>query len=576
MLAPERGNHVGLPLQVAPRESGEGTELTEPQGWRKIRRALISVWDKTGLDDFVRALHGFGVELISTGNTQKAIEAAGVPVRAVSEATGSPEMLDGRVKTLHPKIHGGLLAVRDNPDHMRQVEEHGIPLIDLVVSNLYPFERTVADPNVELATAVEMIDIGGPCMVRAAAKNSRDVAIVTEAEQYAAVLQEMREHEGSVSLELRQRLALAAFRHTAHYDAAIVNFLTGRETSEEDPLPAVFAPSFEKISGLRYGENPHQKAAFYGHVGAAEPGLPGAQQLHGKELSFNNLLDLSNALNSARLFEEPTAIIIKHLNPCGAASAATLAEAFELALLSDPQSAFGSVIGFNRVVDAETASRMGSEEYLREVIEPRYRAESGDEDSILLPAFAECVIAPGYTDEALEVLKRLKGLRVMLLADFDPPARREALELRQVPGGLLLQQQDLEFTPPSEWRIVTDKRPTPEQMKALEFADKIAKCIKSNVIVLCQGTATVGVGAGQMSRIDSARIAARRAGQRAAGSVLASDAMFPARDGLDEAAKTGAVAMIQPGGSIRDDEVIAAANEHGIAMVMTGRRHFWH
>ena len=543
---------------------------------RKIRRALVSLYDKTGLEDFARALHDLGVQLISTGNTQRTIEAAGVPVTAVSDVTGFPEMLDGRVKTLHPKIHGGLLAIRDNAEHMAQLKEHGIGPIDMVVSNLYPFERTVADPDVALADAVEMIDIGGPCMVRAAAKNFHDVAIVTEAEQYGEVLEEMRQNDGAVSHELRQRLALAAFRQTARYDAAITNFLTQRVGADEDGLPKIFAPTFEKISGLRYGENPHQQAAFYVHPGAAEPGLPQAEQLHGKELSFNNLLDLSNALNAARAFEEPTAIIIKHINPCGAASADTLAQAYEDALLSDPQSAYGSVVGLNRVVDAEIANRMGSEEYLREVVEPRYREETGDEESVILPAFAECVVAPGYTDEALQILRRLKNLRIMLLEDFDPPGRKEGLEFRQVPGGLLVQQQDVSFVPPDEWQMPTARKPTPEQVEALAFADKIARCVKSNVIVLCRGTKTVGVGAGQMSRIDSCRIATRKAGKRAAGSALASDAMFPARDGLDEAAKTGAVAIIQPGGSIRDDEVIAAADEHGLAMVLTGRRHFWH
>ncbi len=566
--------------QVWPRAEngvpGGVTALSESGELRKIKRALVSVWDKTGIAAFAKALHEFGVEIISTGNTLKAIAAAGVPVRAVSDVTGFPEMLDGRVKTLHPKIHGGLLAVRENEQHMQELAEQGIGLIDLVVSNLYPFERTVADPDVDLAEAVEMIDIGGPCMVRAAAKNFRDVTIVTDAADYETVLADLKAHDGAVTYDTRARLALKAFQHTAQYDAAITNFLTARIGPDDTGFPAIFCPSFKRRKITRYGENPHQPGAFFEEIGGAEPGLAGAVQLHGKELSFNNLLDLSNALNAVRSFDEPTAIIIKHINPCGAASAETLAQAYEDALLSDPQSAFGSVIGLNRVVDADTASRMGSEEHLRAVIEPQYREASGDTESIILPAFAECVIAPGYTDEALEILKRQKNLRIMLLEDFDPPGRQAAWDFRQVPGGLVLQKPDLYFKPPAEWQVVTEKRPTAEQMKALAFADKIAKFVKSNVIVLCQGTKTVGIGAGQMSRIDSARIAARRAGQRAAGSVLASDAMFPARDGLDEAAKTGAVAIIQPGGSKRDEEVIAAANEHGIAMVLTKTRHFWH
>jgi phosphoribosylaminoimidazolecarboxamide formyltransferase/IMP cyclohydrolase len=416
-------------------------------------------------------------------------------------------------------------------------------------------------------------------MIRSSAKNFASVAVICNPARYPQVLEEMRAQDGEITLDLRRRLALEAFAHTAQYDAAIAGYLARQIAGEDSAFPPLFTPWFEKVGGdLRYGENPHQAGALYRDVRSAEIGLAGATQHQGKELSFNNLLDASAALKAARDFEAPTAIIIKHLNPCGAASAATLAEAYADAWVCDPVSAFGSVMAFNRVMDGATADRIGSDEYLRDVIVPRYREETGDQESTVLSAFPEVVIAPGYEAEALESLKRIKSLRVLEVPDFRGPATGECdLDLRKVPGGLLLQDEDTGIATAADLRVVTEKQPTAEELESLIFADRIAKHIKSNTIVLVKGTRTVGVGAGQMSRVDSAMIAARKAGTRARGSVMASDAMFPARDGLDAAAgATGAVAVIQPGGSVRDEEVIQAANEHGIAMVLTGMRHFRH
>jgi len=542
----------------------------------RIKRALVSVSDKSGIVDFCRALADMEVQILSTGGTMRALQEAGVPVTAVEDYTGFPEMMDGRVKTLHPKIHGGLLALRDNPEHMAQAEQNGVEMIDMVVVNLYPFEETIAREGTTLEEAVEQIDIGGPSMVRSAAKNFRDVTIVPSPQYYDRVLEEMRANNGETTLETRRELAVAAFEMTCRYDAAISSYLREQFTGEAG-FPTIIAPKFRKIADLRYGENPHQQAALYQDLGAHEPGVAGAVQLHGKELSFNNYLDLTAALEAARDFEEPTAIIIKHLNPCGAASADTLAQAFEDAYTADPVSAFGSVLGFNRVVDVKTAKCIFNNDWLEEVIKPRFYEESGLTDVTIIGAFVEAIIAPGYEPEALEILKnRSKNIRLMLLKDFAPDSRRRDLDMRSIPGGMLVQNRDYETVMPEDWRIVTKVKPTDEQIRSMIFADRIAKHVKSNAIVLVQGTHVVGCGAGQMSRVDSAIIAARKAGARAQGAVLASDAMFPARDGLDAAAATGCSAIIQPGGSRRDEEVIAAADEHGIAMVMTGMRHFWH
>jgi len=518
------------------------------------------VYDKAGLGELVRGLAAFGVRILSTGGTLRAIREAGVEATPVEEHTGFPEMMDGRVKTLHPKIHGGLLCLRSNPEHMAQAEKHGVEMIDLVVCNLYPFEATIAQPGVTIEEAVEQIDIGGPSMIRSSAKNFASVAVICNPARYAQVLEEMRLHDGEVTPELRRQLALEAFTHTAKYDAAIANYLAEQlRGPSDDRFPPLFTPWYEKVGGdLRYGENPHQAGALYRDVRSTEVGLAGATQHQGKELSFNNLLDASAALKAARDFEAPTAIIIKHLNPCGAASADTLAQAYEDAWVCDPVSAFGSVMAFNRVMDKQTADMIGNNDFLQGTIVPRYREETGDEESTVLSAFPEVVIAPGYEPEALESLKRVKSLRVLEVPDFGGPASGKCdYDLRKAPGGILLQDEDMGIAARDDMRVVTKKQPTAEEMESLVFAERIAKHIKSNTIVLVKGTRTVGVGAGQMSRVDSA--------------------MIPARDGLDAAAgATGAVAVIQPGGSVRDEEVIQAANEHGIAMVLTGMRHFRH
>ncbi len=542
----------------------------------KIQRALVSVSDKTGVVEFCKALAEMDVAILSTGGTMKALAEAGVPVTAVEDHTGFPEMMNGRVKTLHPKIHGGLLALRDNADHMAQAEANDVAMIDMVVVNLYPFEQTIAKEGTTLEEAVEQIDIGGPSMVRSASKNFRDVTIVCNPDHYETVLAEMSAGDGETTLETRRMLAMEAFEMTCRYDAAISGYLREQFTGD-DQFPTVIAPKLRKVNELRYGENPHQSAALYQDVNAAEPGVAGAVQLHGKELSFNNYLDLTAALEAARDFDDPTAIIIKHLNPCGAASADTLAEAFEDAYTSDPVSAFGSVLGFNRVVDMELAEIIFNNDWIDEVIKPRFYDESGKTDVSVIGAFVEAIIAPGYEPDALARLKkRSKNIRLMLLEDFCPDSRTKDLDIRTIPGGALAQDRDYMSVPAADFKVVTKAQPTEEQLKSLVFGDRVAKHVKSNAIVLIQGTRLVGAGAGQMSRVDSCIIAARKAGNRAKGAVLASDAMFPARDGLDAAAATGCAAILQPGGSMRDDEVIEAADEHGIPMVMTGMRHFWH
>ncbi|MHB8994395.1 MAG: bifunctional phosphoribosylaminoimidazolecarboxamide formyltransferase/IMP cyclohydrolase [Armatimonadota bacterium] len=545
---------------------------------RKIKRAIVSVSDKTGVVEFARGLHEMGVEILSTGGTRRQIADAGIPVRAVEDYTGFPEIMDHRVVTLHPKVHGGLLAVRDKEMHMQEAQQHGIEMIDMVVINLYPFQQTVAKEGVTLADAVENIDIGGPAMLRASAKNHKYVAVVCSPSFYDDILAEMKSNGGAVSQQTRQKLALETFALTGQYDAAISQYLSSAFAEQESFFPKYLAPWYVKQGeDLRYGENPHQEAAVYAQLGAHEPGLARAEKLSGeRELSFNNYLDLTAAMEAARDFDEPTAIVIKHLNPCGAASAATLAEAFADAWSSDPISAFGGVLGFNRVVDVETAKMIGNAEFLQDVIAPRYREESGDLESTILAAFVEAVIAPGYEPEALEILTHKKNMRVMVQPDFKPSERTQDFDMKRIPGGMVVQTPDAQSVRKLDLKVATKNQPTPEQIESLLFADKIAKHVKSNAIVLVQGTRLVGCGAGQMSRVDSAMIAARKAGLRAAGSVLASDAMFPARDGLDAVATTGAVAVIQPGGSKRDEEVIEAANEHGLVMVMTGMRHFWH
>ena len=517
----------------------------------KIKLALISVSDKSGIVEFARGLHEMGVEMISTGNTKKAIAEAGIPVKDISEYTGFPEMMNGRVKTLHPKVHGGLLALRDNPEHMRVAAEHGIRMIDMVVVNLYPFEATTAKPGVTLEDAIENIDIGGPSMVRSAAKNYRSVAIVTSPARYDRILQEMREHGGAVTDRTRAELAVEAYTLTAGYDTAISSWLR-KHMLGETGLPAALAFRGEKQQDVRYGENPHQAAAFYRTAGVTPYGLAAAQVLQGKELSFNNYLDLEAVLSGVREFTEPTAYIVKHTSPCGVASHPLLAQAYRDALECDPLSAFGGIVGLNRTVDAETAQAMleGMAKY----------------------GFLECILAPAFSAEAREMLAAKKNLRLLELSDL---CAQDAYDFKRVTGGFVVQQPDT-LTDPTELKVVTKVALTPEQLAELRFAWRVMKTTKSNAIVYAKGTKTVGIGGGLYSRVDANKLAAEKAGARARGAVLASDAFFPAVDNIEVAHTAGIVAIIQPGGSIKDQDVIAACDQYAIAMVFTGVRHFKH
>ena len=512
----------------------------------KIKRALISVSDKSGIVEFAQKLHQLGVEIVSTGGTFKTLAAAQIPAIYVTEVTGFPEILDGRVKTLNPYIHGGILAVRDNPEHLAALEEHGIRGIDLVVVNLYPFRQTIAKPGVSLEEAVENIDIGGPAMIRAAAKNFRDVTVVVNPERYASLLEQLAEN-GESDAAFRMMLAREAYSHTAEYDACISNYL--RSAAGETEMPDTLHLVYEKTQSLRYGENPHQAAAFY--LDRLNPvwGVGAAKQLHGKELSFNNIVDLEAAYQIVRDFANPAVAIIKHTNPCGTAQAETIAEAYQMALDADPVSAFGGIIGLNNEVDAATAEKMSS-------------------------LFIEAIIAPGYTPEALEILTKKANLR-LLQADFSDKGRSDR-EIKCVSGGALMQERDLFTAPQQEMRVVTKAEPTKEEWQELLLAWNVVKHVKSNAIVVSKNGATLGVGAGQMNRVGAAGIALTQAGEQAVGAVLASDAFFPFRDTIDAAAAAGIKAIIQPGGSMRDAESIAAADEHGIAMVFTGVRHFKH
>ncbi|MFN2586819.1 MAG: bifunctional phosphoribosylaminoimidazolecarboxamide formyltransferase/IMP cyclohydrolase [Actinomycetota bacterium] len=507
----------------------------------KVTRALLSVSDKTGIVELARGLVERGVGIVSSGGTAKALGDAGVPVTPVPDVTGAPEILDGRVKTLHPKIHGGILADRRKPDHLDQLAAQRIEPIDLVVCNLYPFERTVAHPSVTEEDAIEQIDVGGPAMVRAAAKNFHCVAVVVNPARYREILEELGEH-GSIALETRRRLALEAFQHTGAYDASIASYLA-RVEREMFPDRVLFAGT--KVMELRYGENSHQSAAFYANRGTPT-GLAAAEQLHGKELSYNNLLDADAAWKLAQDLDGVGAAIVKHSNPCGVALADDLATAFRRAFECDTTSAFGGIVALTRACDRPTAEEM-------------------------TPIFLEVVVAPGYDEGALEVLRAKKNLRILKAGGYSMPE----MDVRRVAGGLLLQTPDPR-DPAEDAKVVTRAEPTEEQWRDLRFAWVVAKHVKSNAIVLAKDLMAVGVGAGQMSRVESTELAARRAGERAAGTVCASDAFFPFRDGLDAAVSAGAVAVIQPGGSVRDEEVIDAADEHGIPMVFTGRRHFRH
>jgi phosphoribosylaminoimidazolecarboxamide formyltransferase/IMP cyclohydrolase len=523
---------------------------------RVIRRALLSVSDKSGLVELARALTRFGVELISTGGTRKALADSGLAVRDISDVTGFPEILDGRVKTLHPRVHAGILAIRDNAEHRATLEKQGIAPIDLVVCNLYPFEATLAKTGSSHEEIVENIDIGGPSMVRAAAKNYHDVAIVTDPGQYAGILEELAANKGALTLATRERLAAAAFARTATYDQAISGYFAGREKTE------AWAPSltlsFQRRQELRYGENPHQKGAFYIEPGCKHASVATAETLHGKELSYNNILDLDSAFNLVREFSAPAAVVVKHNNPCGAAVANELAEAFHLAYEGDPLSAFGGVLGFNRELDEATATL---------ITEPK--------------RFIECIIAPGYSEAAFQLLTTRptwkKNVRILRTGTLDRPgAAATGLDFRRVDGGLLVQSRDLPADDFTQAKVVSKRAPTEKELADLRFAWLVAKHTKSNAIVLARDNHVVGVGAGQMSRVDSVHLAVRKAGDRVKGSVLASDAFFPFRDNVDEAARAGVAAIVQPGGSLRDQDSIAACDEHGLAMIFTGIRHFRH
>ena len=514
-----------------------------------IRRALLSVSDKAGIVDFARALHELGVDLLSTGGTAKALRDAGLPVVEVSEHTGFPEMLDGRVKTLHPRIHGGLLARRDMPEHLKAMEDHEIVPIDLVAVNLYPFRETIARPGCTLEDAIENIDIGGPAMVRSAAKNHRHVVVLTDPQDYAQVLEEMSAQAGSVSFHTRFQLACKAYAHTAEYDGAIADWLSLQAQPEEAPFPPKLHLHFIKAQSLRYGENPHQQAAFYRDPNPAPGTLANWIQHQGKELSYNNIADADAAWECVRGLNETACVIVKHANPCGVALGVSTLEAYRRAFSTDPTSAFGGIIAFNHPIDGDTAEAIAGQ-------------------------FAEVVIAPGYTPEALSRFQSKGNVRVL---EVSLAHGNNTWEYKRVGGGLLVQSPDPIQHP--EFNVVTQTRPTESQMKDLKFAFHVAQFVKSNAVVFCGDGRTLGVGAGQMSRVDSTRIATRKAedaGLSLQGSVCASDAFFPFRDGLDVIAAAGASAVVHPGGSMRDEEVIAAANEHGIAMALTGVRHFRH
>jgi phosphoribosylaminoimidazolecarboxamide formyltransferase/IMP cyclohydrolase len=519
-----------------------------------IRRALVSVSEKSGIVEFCRELHALGVQILSTGGTAKLLSENNIAVTEVSQFTGFPEMMEGRVKTLHPKIHGGILGRRGVDDSA--MTQHGITTIDLVVVNLYPFEQTVAKPGCDLATAIENIDIGGPAMVRSAAKNHAWVSIVVDSADYAQVLQEMRSHNGAVSDGTRFSLAVKAFEHTARYDGMIANYL-GTLTCPGEPsrFPRTFNSQFVKTQDLRYGENPHQRGAFYVEPSIKPACVAGAHQVQGKELSFNNIADADAALECVKAFSEPACVIVKHANPCGVAVAESALAAYERAYVTDPTSAFGGIIAFNRSLDKTTA------------------------EQILRRQFVEVIVAPSVDDDARPVLATKTNVRVLVCGPWTPGEASPGLDLRRVTGGLLVQDRDNGMVSEHQLKVVTHRTPTAQELRDLQFCWKVAKFVKSNAIVYAKDQMTIGIGAGQMSRVYSARIAAVKAHDaklEVKGSVMASDAFFPFRDGIDAAAQAGITAIIQPGGSMRDQEVIQAADDHGIAMVFTGMRHFRH
>ncbi len=522
----------------------------------KITRALISVSDKNGIVEFAKTLSSeFNIEILSTGGTAKLLADNNIPVIEVSDYTGFPEMMDGRVKTLHPKIHGGLLGRRGTDDAVMQ--EHKIPPIDMVVVNLYPFEQATADPDCSLENAIENIDIGGPTMLRAAAKNNKDVTVVVNASDYKTVLNEMRSANGSISSDTNFDLAIKVYEHTANYDGNIANYfgtLVKNKPEAHQSFPRTFNSQFNLVQGMRYGENPHQNAAFYVEAKPAEACIATATQVQGKELSYNNIGDTDAALECVKQFSQPACVIVKHANPCGVAVADNQFTAYDRAYATDPTSAFGGIIAFNRPLDAKTAA------------------------AIIERQFVEVIIAPSIEKDALPILATKKNVRVLECGQW-PAERIAGIDYKRVNGGLLVQDRDLGMVTEADLKVATKRAPSAQEMQDLLFAWKIAKFVKSNAIVYCKNNMTIGVGAGQMSRVYSAKIAAIKAADanlEVKGSVMASDAFFPFRDGLDQAAEVGVTAVIQPGGSMRDEEVIQAANENNIAMVFTGMRHFRH
>ena len=520
-------------------------------GLAPLRRALISVSDKTGIVEFARALSQRDIEILSTGGTCRLLRDEGIDVVEVSDHTGFPEMMDGRVKTLHPKIHGGILGRRGTDDGV--MGEHGIPAIDMVVVNLYPFEATVARADCTLEEAVENIDIGGPTMVRAAAKNHRDVAIVVSPSHYARVLKELEDYDGHTTLAMRFDLAIQAYEHTAAYDGMIANHFGRLTEGGSEHYPRTFNLQLEKVQEMRYGENPHQSAAFYKEARQSEVGISNAEQLQGKALSYNNVADTDAALECVKSFEAPACVIVKHANPCGVAVAGDLLSAYDLAFHTDTESAFGGIIAFNRELDGATAA------------------------AIVERQFVEVIIAPEVSDDAISAVAAKENVRLLRTGQWTAPAF--ARDFKRVNGGLLIQDRDDGMVRREALKVATERTPTDAEWEDLLFAWKVAKFVKSNAIIYANNQRTIGVGAGQMSRVNSARIAAikaEHAGLEVKGAVMASDAFFPFRDGIDNAAERGIGAVIQPGGSMRDDEVIAAANEAGMAMVFTGMRHFRH
>lgn len=513
-----------------------------------IKRALISVSDKTGIVELAGELQKLGVEIISTGGTAKALSAAGIRVINVSDITGFPECLDGRVKTLHPMVHGGLLAIRDNEEHMRQIKELGIEPIDLVIINLYPFKQTILKEHVELGEAIENIDIGGPTMLRAAAKNYQDVVVVVDPSDYAKVLDEMRS-SGGVSISTKFKLSYKVFEHTSHYDTLIAKYL--RDKLGEELFPETLSLTFEKAQDLRYGENPHQKAVFYKEAGAGKGCLTDSKQLHGKELSYNNINDANGALELLKEFEETTAVIVKHANPCGVATASSMLEAYLLAYEADPVSAFGGIIAANKEIDAPTAEEIGQ-------------------------CFYEIVIAPSFTEDALQILQKKKNIRLLLLENITDKIPADTYDMKKVAGGLLVQNYNNGFVNKEEMKCVTEVKPTDEQMEDLLFAMKVVKHTKSNGIALAKAKQTIGIGPGQTNRVTALRLAIEYGKGKTEGSVMASDAFFPFSDCVEAAHAAGIRAIIQPGGSMRDQESIDACNKYGIAMIFTGMRHFKH